>query len=330
MIGVYIHHRGRGHLHRVTPVIRELREHGEDVTVLVAGPFDGALLPAGTSVVHLTLERPGGSGPADSTLSARRALVAWIERARPRAVWVDFSPAMSLAAAMTGTATVSTVPPGIRDDQPHRLACRAATGLIAAWPPGAHEEMVSRIGDHVTEIGGVSRFEWRDRGVERPRRPRVVHLNGSGDGGDHRFWRAVRTTMSELGGADWLEVGGPDGAWHEDPWPELCSASVVVAGAGQSSVADAACVDVPLVVVPGHRPYREHHLTAQALETIPGATVLSYGGGPTALAHAVHRQVERARDGDGAGIRARWGVDGATSRAAEGVRAAMSTTSRAG
>lgn len=323
MIGVYVHHRGRGHLHRVLPVIRELRERGEDVSVLVSGPFDHSILPVGTGVVHLVREPAGATSPDEITLAARRAAVVWIERVRPRAVWVDFSPAMSLAAGMTGTATVCTVAPGVRDDEPHRLSYRAAAGLIAAWPPGTHEETVSQIGHQVTEIGGVSRFERRDREPSESRTPLVVHLNGSGDGGDHRFWRAVRGAVRDLAVAEWLEVGGPDGKWREDPWPELCSATVVVIGAGQASVADAACADVPLVVVPGYRPYHEQHITADALAALPGTIVMRYGDGPTAVAHAVQRQVERARNGEVAGIRARWGVDGAAARAADVVRAAI-------
>lgn len=330
MIGVYVHHHGRGHLHRVLPVIRALRERGEDVTILISGPFDRDLLPVGTRVVHLPPAIPGAVCSDDISLEARRAAVAWVDQVRPRAVWVDSSPAMSLAAGMTGTPMVSTLPPGARDDEPHRLSCRAAVGLIAAWPPGAHEAPVSPTEYRVTETGGVSRFERRGREVQvRRRRPLVAHLNGSGTGGDHRFWRAVRSAVGEFGVAEWLEIGGPDGTWLGDPWPELCSAAVVVTGAGQSSVADAACADVPLVVVPGHRPHGEQEATADALDADPGTAVLRYGDGPTAVAHAVRRQVERSWNGEPAGIRAWWGVDGAASRAAEVVLAATMTTARA-
>ncbi|MFN3600011.1 MAG: hypothetical protein ACK4UY_01330 [Dietzia sp.] len=323
MIGIYVRNRGRGHLHRVLPVVEALRERGFEVTMLVSGPLDDSIRTPGTRIIHLPVEPDSGEGSGELTLAARRVAVTWIEQERPHAFWVDSSPAMSLAARMTGVPMVSTLPPGVREDEPHRLRVLAAQGLIAAWPPGVHAATLARTENRVAEIGGVSRFERREREPRDPRRrPRVVHLNGSGTGGDHRFWRAVRTTAGELGVSEWLEIGGPDGSWHEDPWPELCSADVVVTGAGQASVADAACADVPLVVVPGRRPYGEQDATAGALDGIPGASVMRYGNGPTAVARAVWSQVNRCRDGESAGIRSWWGVDGAASRAAEVIRTA--------
>ena len=324
MIGVYVHNRGRGHLHRVLPVVSALRDRGEEVTILLVGPLDETVRPPGTRVVHLPADEPVGGGVG---LATRLRAVSWIEEAGPEAFWVDSSPAMTLAARMTGVPVVSTLQPGGRDDEPHLLGCRSAARLIGAWPPGAHRETVARAGGHVSEIGGVSRFERRDpEPRDRRRVPRVVHLNGAAEVGDHRFWRAVRTTAGDLGVAEWLEVGGPDGVWHEDPWPELCSADVVVTGGGQASVADAACADVPLVVVPGRREHGEQDATAGALEEIPGAAVMRYGDGPTAVAHAVSAQVDRSLAGETSGIRARWGIDGAAARAAEVIR---TTTTRA-
>lgn len=327
MIGVYVHHRGRGHLHRVLPVIRALED---EVTVLTAAPIDPAELPDGTRVVRLPadgLADPAqcGADAAEASLAARRAAVAWIDRTEPDAFWVDSSPEMALAARMTGAPVVSTLAPGSREDEPHLLGCLAAEELLGAWPPGAHEDTVARTGHRVAEIGGVSRFEHRPRAGGagsgsgtggRRRGPRVVHLNSSGGVGDHRFWRAVRSTVLRLGVADWQELGGPDAAWHPDPWEALSTADVVVTSGGQSSIADAACADVPLVVVPEWRPYGEHDATAAALEGVPGATVRRFGDGPTLVADAVRRQVERARDGEVSGIRERWRVDGAASRAA--------------
>lgn len=48
MIGVYVHNRGRGHLHRVLPVVAALRDRGDEVTMLVTGPFDDTQRPPGT------------------------------------------------------------------------------------------------------------------------------------------------------------------------------------------------------------------------------------------------------------------------------------------
>lgn len=331
MIGVYVHHRGRGHLHRVLPVVAELRERGENVTVLSAGPIDEASRPPGVRVQHLPVASGTGSTPvgrpgADQLpLSTRRAVLAWMDRVRPRVFWVDSSPEMSLAGRLAGLPMVSTLPPGVRHDEPHVLRCRSAFRLIAAWPPGTHPETVGSTRNEVAEVGGISRFERRDR-EPRPRRgPRVVHLNRSGSRGDHRFWRAVRARVEGRGVADWEELGGPDGEWRPDPWPELCSADVLVTGAGQASVADAACADVPLVVVPARHEFGEYRATADALMGLPGVTVMHYGDGPTAVAQAVREQIERARGGAATGIRRWWGIDGAAGRAAEAVRSAGQT-----
>lgn len=315
MIGVYVHDRGRGHLHRVLPVIRSLHDRGEDVTVLLTGAVDRSLLPPDTRVVHLPSNRPEGS-----TLPARRAAVTWLERVRPSACWVDSSPEMALAVRMTGTPLVTTLAPGSREDEPHRLGCRMAEGVLAPWPPGVHATTVERAGARVAEIGGLSRFERRPPERRPGPGPTVVHLNSSTTVGDHRFWRAVRRRVIRSGAADWIEIGGPDGAWHDDPWPALSSADVLVTGAGQSSIADAACADVPLVVVPEWRPHGEHDATADALEGIRGASVGRYGDGPSAVAAEVRLRLARAADGETAGIRSSWRVDGASARAAEVLR----------
>src|SRR5690606_31886038 len=120
MIGVYVHPRGRGHLHRVLPVAAELRVRGEEVTMLLTGRLDESLRRRDVRVVLLPVSAvpspPGAVVPADGptpgeiALAARGAAGAWIDRARPRAFWVDSSPAMSLAARMTGTPMVSTLP----------------------------------------------------------------------------------------------------------------------------------------------------------------------------------------------------------------------------
>jgi hypothetical protein len=259
--------------------------------------------------------------PEALDLRPRRAVLNWIDRTRPRTLWVDGSPAMALAAHLTGTPVVSTLPPGARRDEPHLLRCRASRALIGAWPQGSFPDTVTGSGARVCEVGGISRFERRDRAPGSRRRPRIVHLNSAGIHGDHRFWRAVRVSAQRMRRAEWVELGGPDAVWREDPWPELASADVVVTCAGQSSVADAACCDVPMVVVPCRHENGEHDATARALDRVPGVAVMRYGDGPTAVAHTVCDQVDAALRPGSPGIRARWGVDGAAERAAEVIRA---------
>lgn len=328
MIGVYVHK--RSHLHRALPVVAALRERGEEVILLAAGPLAETLRPLDLPVVHLPVDE-GWQPPVGGTvecldLLTRRAALSWVERTRPRTFWVDSSPAMSLAVHLTGTPVVSTVPPGVRRDEPHVLQCRSAETLIGPWPPGLFPETVAGAGAPVREIGGISRFELRARSGGSRRRPRIVHLNSAGPRGDHRFWRAVREAVLQLGTAEWVEIGGPDSEWRDDPWPELSAADVVVTCAGQSSVAEAACCDVPMVVVPRRHQYGEQQATARALRALPGVAVRSYGDGPTAVARTVCAQVDASRRSGSTGIRAAWRVDGAAVRAAEVIRRASTTT----
>ena len=327
MIGAYVHHHGRGHLHRVLGVLARL---DDEATVLTSLDVDPSALPANVEVIALpddlpppgvTPIRPTAGGvlhwaplgvPGLATRTAR--LVDWIDRAAPRAFWVDVSVEMVLAARLAGAPVVTTLMPGVRQDRPHRLAFDVAEALMAAWPSGTRPDAVAATGRVVHEVGGLSRYEHRERIVapDRPSRPTVVHLSGAGGEEDGRFWRAVRQLVPR---AEWISLGGMDGRWVDDPWPILCAADVVLTGAGQGAIADCACLDTEIVVVPQERPFAEQQATAHALQGMPGVTVCGLRQGPAAVAAAIEGALGRSREGGVSGFRAAWQVDGAADRA---------------
>ena len=303
------------------------REVDDEVAVLTAHAIPSGLLPPNARVVRLpplTLGR-GGAPLRDAPLHDPRlrarmtVLFSWLESAAPSVVWVDASPETLLAIRLAGVPVVSSVLPGTRDDPAQRMANSVADGLVAAWPVGTAAETVSRTRRSVREVGGLSRFEHRERRThDRRSRPKVVRVHGWSGRTDPRFWGAVRDRVTRDGMVDWTDLGGAGNRWVEDPWTELASADVVVAGAGQGAVADACCVGAPLVVVPERRPYGGQDATADALAELPGVAVHRYGGGPAAVVDSVYTGLERGRDSGDEGPRLRdaWGVDGACSRAA--------------
>jgi hypothetical protein len=60
-------------------------------------------------------------------------------------------------------------------------------------------------------------------------------------------------------------LGSHGGRWVDDPWPEICSADVVVTHAGQNALADVAAARRPAIVIPEARPHEEQATTASVL-----------------------------------------------------------------
>lgn len=288
MIGYYVHHQGRGHLHRAVVLAGAAAASG-------AGPVTGlSTLPAPPAWPGAWLRLPaddgdagGGSPPVDTTAGGRlhwvprhhpgvrsraNAISSWIEEARPRLLVVDVSVETLLLARLHGVPVVSTVLPGRRTDAAHRLGFDVADALVAAWPssalgmsPGLRAVDRARL----TCIGGVSRFEVAPptAALATPGRSRhAVVLQGRGGAG--LTARPAEALEASTPGWRWTVLGGP-GAWTSDRQAlraVLESADVVVAQPGQNAIADLAALRRPAVVVPGHRPFAEQETTAAVLE----------------------------------------------------------------
>ncbi len=273
LTGWYVHHHGAGHLTR----FRAVRPHLAGVVVVFSSMPEPDGLPPATSWVRLDLDNdhgPGAPDPAgaDPTVGGllhwaplghpghaqRLAVIADAIAARrfDRFV-VDVSVEVALLVRLLGVATVVVTQPGDRSDGPHRLAYASASRVLAPWPAGAHR---SAAVDRLVEVGGISRFDGRPRDAE-PKPGTVLVLGGGLVEGD--FAEHVARAAAATPGTSWHLAGGS--TWVDDPWEALQQAEVVVAAAGQNSVADLAAADARAVIVPQPRPFDEQAATGRIL-----------------------------------------------------------------
>lgn len=286
-LGWYVHHHGRGHLHRALAVAREL---DEPVTGLSSLPR-----PEGWAGdwVHLAPDDPP-AGPGDATAGGRlhwvpphhpglsrrsRQVSAWLDATRPRAVVVDVSVEVTLLVRLHGVPVVGVVLPGRRDDAAHRLALDVSDLLVGAWPAEVTDVMLpglpADVRDRVHGVGALSRHPVA-HGSTAGRT--VTFLGGAGgqdltaEARDDLLDRARATTP------DWSwTVAGP-GRWHDDVAGLLQRSRVVVTHAGQNALAEVAAARRPAVVVPQTRPHEEQ---------VTSAAALAAGGWPVAVLPAL-------------------------------------------
>jgi UDP-N-acetylglucosamine:LPS N-acetylglucosamine transferase len=193
--------------------------------------------------------------------------------------------------------------PGDRSDTPHRLAYASATQVLAPWPAGVHG---SPAAGTVIEVGGISRFDGRERQV-RPT-PGTVLVLGGGMGERDLAAAAAATPRTR-----WQHAGSSSATWVDDPWEALLRAEVVVTAAGQNSVADLAAADARAVVIPQPRPFDEQVATGQVLTERRLAVVEP--AWPAATAWPELLEQARSQQPDWS----QWMVNGAARRAAEAI-----------
>ena len=276
-LGWYVHHHGGGHLTRFAAV----RPHIPDSVICFSTLPEPASMPADTEWVQLEPDdeltdpqQPTAGGllhwaPLGHAPHARRlALIASVTAARGISTMVvDVSAEVTLLARLLGHRTVVFTQPGIRDDRPHSLAFEAAHRIIAPWPAGVlAAPHLDAVREKVHFVGGISRFDARPRPAAG--RSGVLVLGGAGGAVVSSGMIAAAAASSEL---PWSMLGAPaqpDLAaqpWVADPWPAITSAEVVVAWAGQNSIADLAAAGARAVIVPQPRPFEEQVHTARAL-----------------------------------------------------------------
>lgn len=283
-VGWYVHHHGRGHLHRALAVAREL---GEPVTGLSSLPR-----PDGWAGDWVQLARDddpwgadGDDGGGDVTAGGRlhwvpprhpglsrrsRQLSTWLDEARPRCVVVDVSVEVTLLVRLHGVPVVGVVLPGRRDDPAHRLALDVSALLVGAWPAAVTDAMLPglpvEVRARVHGVGALSRHPVEQAGppARSPRRT-ATFLGGAGG---HDLDPASLGTLLERARAStpsWhWELAGA-GRWHDDVAGLLQRSSVVVTHAGQNALAEVAAARRPAVVVPQSRPHEEQVTSAAAL-----------------------------------------------------------------
>ncbi|MCW2868680.1 MAG: undecaprenyldiphospho-muramoylpentapeptide beta-N-acetylglucosaminyltransferase, partial [Marmoricola sp.] len=224
-----------------------------------AGPRDAT---AGGVLHWVPLGRP--------TIAHRAsALSSWLAHEQPALVVVDVSVEAAALVRLHGVPVVSVVLPGERTDAAHLLGLRLSSAVVACWPegvPGMLPGLPDDVADRVRPVGAVSRVPVVDPcpagASQRTGRPRVAVLQGRGGGALTDLTGAALARLAP--GWDWTELGG-GGAWVEDPAQVLRTSDVVVANAGQNSLAEIASCRTPAVVVPADRPHAEQATTARVL-----------------------------------------------------------------
>lgn len=284
MIGYYIHHRGRGHLHRAQALAAAL---DEPVTGLSSLPrpeaWCGPWVQLGRDDTDPSPDAVTAGGQlhwvprSDPGVRSRVASISsWLDRVGPRLVVVDVSVEVTLLVRLHGVPVVTIVLPGVRTDPAHLLGFGVSDALVADWPASADADAMTPglpkdVADRITCVGAVSRFpvvhgdQTETAGARAPRTPgppRVAVLQGQGGGLlTSRTGDRLRALAPEW---EWTGVGGPS-PWLEDPTQVLRAADVVVTNAGQGSVADVAGLGRPAVIIPAERPFEEQAATARAL-----------------------------------------------------------------
>lgn len=283
MIGYYVHHQGRGHLHRAQCIAAHV---GGPVTILSSLPK-----PASWTGGWLSLPPDAAEDPVDPTARGRlhwvpvrhgghrarmAAIAEWIGREAPRLFVSDVSVEAATLARLMGTPVVVAAMRGDRGDEGHRLAYDLADALIAPWPQSLPEPgWPAHWHAKTLHTGSISRYDGRaprarDAGRAVGEQEVVVML---GAGGADLTAGQVREAARATPDWTWTVLGGANSTWVEDPWPVLRRASVVVTHAGQNAIAECAAARVPTIVIPQDRPHGEQHATARALREAGLATV---------------------------------------------------------
>lgn len=263
MIGMYAHHQGSGHLNRCRAIARWL----DDAVILSSAPGADVSLPLdiGDDARDATAGDTLHWAPLGvSGFTERMATIAaWIHEHRPAAFYVDTSVEVACFVRLLGIPVICVAMPGHRADAPHQLAYSQASALIAAWPSTLETPPhLARFADKLHAVGGISQFEV-DPAVFGSRSDEIVVLQGRG-GGELLPAFAAQLRARVLGGDNPVD----------DPMPYLQRAGLVVAAAGQNSIADIATAGAPAIIIPEQRPFDEQEANARALESLGLATIL--------------------------------------------------------
>lgn len=264
----YVHHHGRGHLSRAQAVLGFMRarptvftSHREAAEALPAIEVRALPMDVGGRSVG---DPPHGLHYAPLECAGLRdrmvAMAEWVGVQRPALFVVDVSVEVTLLARLLGVPVAVWRQHGRRDDAAHSLAYGCAETLLAPFPrwledPDTPPEIAAR----TVYTGGFSRFDGLDRRVDGSVEGRVVVM--------HSHEVAASLAQAEPD----REVVHLDGA--RVPFGLLCSAEVIVAGAGHNAVMEAAAARRPLLCLPEERPFGEQTRKAELLQRAGVAVV---------------------------------------------------------
>ncbi|MCU1513468.1 MAG: hypothetical protein JWO10_558 [Microbacteriaceae bacterium] len=274
VIGYYIHHQGRGHLHRAMAIADALPVPVTGLSSLErpagwVGPW--VLLPrddAGGAAIDVTAgDRLHWVPVHDDGLRDRMSLVSqWIAAAAPDLLVSDVSVEVALLARLHGVPVVTFAMAGDRSDDAHTLAYDISSLILACWPQGMQlpaRGLSAGSLAKVRAVGAIARFPVNTSPGSTTGSNRVVVL--AGRGGSTVTPRLVEAAARQTPEWRWTVLGGQGGEWVDEPWPVILSADVVVTHAGESAMAEVAAARKPAVVIAEHRPHGEQLATAEVL-----------------------------------------------------------------
>ena len=280
MIGYYVHHVGRGHLHRAQGLAAGLGMRGEQVTGL-----SSLARPRDWPGEWVALRRDDEGTAHDATANGRlhwaplredglrsrmAAVSSWIEAARPDLMVVDVSVELVLLSRLHGVPTLAVVLPGRRGDAAHALGFEVADALVSFWPADvsgmSHGLSAAALG-RLVPVGAMSRHPVRSRARSVARGPRRTVVVLLGAGGHDVSASDLQRARSSTPDWDWTVLDGSPDTWVADPSSVLADADVVVTHAGQNAIAETAAARRPAIVIPQARPHDEQLVTGSVLQS---------------------------------------------------------------
>jgi hypothetical protein len=288
-IGYYVHHHGAGHLARARAI---------------AGAAAGRVVLLGTGIgllgVDLADDRPasGTFDGVDSSVcrpealhyapldhagirSRTAAIARWIETENPALMVVDVSVEVAMLARLASVPVVYVRLNGDRNDAAHLDAFRGAVGLLAPF----HADLdapatLSWVREKTRYLPGITTTRRSGSGDERTV---LVVIGLGGEPGDGEVlaraaracpawrWRVIGPCSAVGHMPANLKILG----WVRSPDQVIADATIVVGASGDGLVSSILAGDRPFICIPQDRPFDEQRVTAQRLDEVGAALVLS-------------------------------------------------------
>jgi hypothetical protein len=288
VIGYYVHHQGRGHLHRALAIATCAPGRFTLLGTGLAGqtgavaaldlppdePDAGTMFDAVPDSLHYAPLRHAG-------ICRRMALLAaWIDQAAPAVMVCDVSVEIAMFARLMAVPTIYVRLNGDRSDAAHLDAFRGAQALLAPF----HEAL-----DDERTPDWVRRKTTYCPGITQAAPARAVAaatiLVVGGAGGAPLDGPAIAAAARATPGYRWRVIGhrtaadDPDNVvflgWVDDAAAEIAGAAVIVGAAGDGLVNAVIAGGKPFICLPQPRPYGEQAAKAARLAARGAAITLA-------------------------------------------------------
>lgn len=332
MIGYYVHHHGSGHRRRFEAIRSVI-----DADLVAVSQFDMTASAPGSVTLPNDV---GGDGPLDHTAGgalhwapldvsiAGPRLVRFamfLDDVRPAGMVVDVSVEAALTSRLAGVPVVYVRQHGDRRDDAHHLAYRSARRLLAPWPVELEHPQTPHWVVAKTDYSGyVVEPTALDRSSFEAEFDDIVVMSGTGGGSlsDHVARRIAQTTGRRV------FTAGPDSSvasrrarrgdvihlgWTDQLPQLLASSPIVVATAGNNTIALAARSGCALITTPMDRPFGEQLTHARRLDDIGAAVCVEHPQEVDDWAPLVELAMERR------GVLSTLGCPGGAARAARSI-----------